>query len=175
MIMWMSSDWLLHEKYGKIVDSTLDQRLRHYLHLKVQYGFYEFNSSVYGPYCLSGLLNLADFSQDVEIKTLATQAAQRLLKSFLLETNDKGTYFPVAGRNYYGKYDTPYDQNHNNLIYLLTGFGEAPSQASHAGGFLSTSSIPVDSVINSWTPIVNTHFTLGHTLQDGISNINNTM
>ena len=49
MIMWMSSDWLLHEKYGKQVDSNLDGRLRHYLRLKVQYGFYEFFSSVYGP------------------------------------------------------------------------------------------------------------------------------
>ena len=26
MIMWMASDWLLHEKYGKVVDSTLDKR-----------------------------------------------------------------------------------------------------------------------------------------------------
>lgn len=31
MIMWMSSDWLLHEKYGKVIDSTLERRLRHYL------------------------------------------------------------------------------------------------------------------------------------------------
>src|SRR6185436_2455381 len=68
MIMWMSSDWLLHEKYGKAIDNTLDTRLRHYLELKVQYGFYEFFSSVYAPYCLSGLLNLADFSQDIQIK-----------------------------------------------------------------------------------------------------------
>lgn len=175
MIMWMSSDWLLHEKYGKVVDSTLDKRLRHYLQLKVQYGFYEFFSSTYAPYCLSGLLNLADFSQDVEIKNLATQASQRLLKDILLLTNDKGVFFPTAGRNYYGKYEKAYGQNHNDLIYLLTGFGEVPNDISHSGGFLSTTSINLDDVINSWTSTINNTYTFGHTLQDGINNINNTM
>jgi hypothetical protein len=84
MIQWMSSDWLLHERYNKTVDANLDYRLRHYLRMKVKYGFYEFFSSTYAPYCLSGLLNLADFAQDTEIKTLATQAAQRLLADTLL-------------------------------------------------------------------------------------------
>ncbi len=175
MIMWMSSDWLLHEKYGKIIDSTLDKRLRHYLRLKIQYGFYEFYSSTYAPYCLSGLLNLADFSQDAEIKDLATQAAQLLLKDLIKLTNDKGVFFPIAGRNYPGKYESAYNQNHNSLIYLLTGFGEIPTSASHSGGFLSTSSIEVSAVTNSWTPTLNTTFTIGHTLQNGISNINNLM
>lgn len=175
MIMWMSSDWLLHEKYGKIIDSTLDKRLRHYLRLKIQYGFYEFYSSTYLPYCLSGLLNLADFSQDAEIKDLATQAAQLLLKDLIKLTNDKGVFFPIAGRNYPGKYESAYGQNHNSLIYLLTGFGEIPTSASHSGGFLSTSSIEVSTVTNSWTSTLNTSFTLGHTLQNGISNINNLM
>lgn len=175
MIQWMSSDWLLHEKYGKPIDSTLDKRLRHYLRLKVQYGFYEFFSSTYAPYCFSGLCNLADFSQDAEIKDLATQASQLLLKDLLKLTNDKGVFFPVAGRNYPGKYDDAYDQNHNNLIYLLTGFGQAPGGASHSGGFLSTSTIPVDDIISSWTPTLNTTYTQGHTLADGINNINNTM
>ena len=175
MIMWMSSDWLLHEKYGKIIDSTLDKRLRHYLRLKIQYGFYEFYSSTYLPYCLSGLLNLADFSQDAEIKDLATQAAQLLLKDLIKLTNDKGVFFPIAGRNYPGKYESAYGQNHNSLIYLLTGFGEIPTSASHSGGFLSTSSIEVSAVTNSWTSTLNTSFTLGHTLQNGISNINNLM
>lgn len=167
MIMWMSSDWLLHEKYGRAIDNTLDARLRHYLELKVQYGFYEFFSSTYAPYSLSGLLNLADFSQDVQIKNLATQAAQRLLKDLLMLTNDKGVFFPVAGRNYPGKYENPYGQNHNNLIYLLTGFGQAPVKASHAGGFLATSTLPVDSVIASWTPVMDTLLTIGHSLDSG--------
>ncbi|MFN8281693.1 MAG: T9SS type A sorting domain-containing protein [Chitinophagales bacterium] len=174
MIMWMSSDWLLHEKYGKVIDSTLEKRLRHYLHLKVDYGFYEFFSSVYAPYCLSGLLNLADFSQDAEIKDLAAQASQKLLKEFMTLSNDKGVFFPASGRNYPGKFETAYGQNHNNLIYLLTGKGEIPFSASHAGSFLATSALEVSDVTNSWSSVLNVTFTLGHTLQDGISNINNT-
>ncbi len=169
MIMWMSSDWLLHEKYGKPIDANLDARLRHYLRLKLQYGFYEFFSSVYSPYSLSGLLNLADFAQDVEIKTLAAQASQRLLKNILMLTNDKGVFFPTAGRNYYGKYKIPYAQNHNNLIYLLTGMGAQPLQASHAGGFLASSSLSVDTVIFSWSPSIDTLFYNGHSLDTGFS------
>ncbi|MES2619383.1 MAG: T9SS type A sorting domain-containing protein [Bacteroidota bacterium] len=167
MIMWMGSDWLLHERYGKVIDNTLDARLRHYLNLKIQYGFYEFFSSVYTPYCLSGLLNLADFAQDAQIKDLATQASQKLLDELLMLTNDKGVFFPVAGRNYPSKYETPYGQSHNNLIYLLTGFGQAPTGASAGGAFLASSTLPVDSVIYSWTPTLDTLYHIGHTLDSG--------
>lgn len=164
MIMWMSSNWLLHEKYGWAIDNTLDQRLRHYLRLKVQFGFYEFYSSVYAPYCLSGLLNLADFAQDPEMKNLATQAAAILLKDLLTITNSNGVFYPVAGRNYYSKYATPYGQNHNHLIYLLTGLGQVPSGTSHAGSFLATSTINTDSIETAWTPEVNMVHRIGHTI-----------
>ncbi len=167
MIMWMSSDWLLHEKYNRSIDANLRNRLVHYLQLKVQYGYYEFFSSVYSPYSLSGILNIADFAQDAQIKNLAIQAAQRLLIDMLRFTNNKGVYFPVAGRNYPGKYETPYDQNHNNLIYLLTGMGQAPTGASAAGPFLSSSTLAVDTVINSWLPVLDTAFFIGHTLDTG--------
>lgn len=167
MIMWMSSDWLLHEKYNKPIDANLRNRVVHYLQLKVQYGYYEFFSSVYSPYSLSGILNLADFAQDAQIKTLATQAAQRLLTDMLRFTNDKGVYFPVAGRNYPGKYESAYGQNHNNLIYLLTGMGQAPYGASAAGPFLSSSTLPVDTIINSWVPVLDTLFHIGHSLDTG--------
>jgi hypothetical protein len=174
MIMWMSSDWLLHEKYGWAIDDELDTRLRHYLKLKVQYGFYEFFSSVYGPYCLSGLLNLADFSQDQEIKDLATQASVRLLKDFMMLTNDKGVYFPIAGRNYPSKYENAWGQNHSNLTYLLTGFGPAPYDASHSGAFLATSSINVDSIEASWTPELDVFLNNGHSL-DSVFSINDSL
>lgn len=167
MIQWMSSDWLMHEKYGRAIDSSLDNRLRHYLHLKVDYGFYEFFSSVYSPYCLSGLINLADFAQDAEIKMLATQASQRLLKDILMITNDKGVFYPAAGRNYYGKYLSPYNQNHNHLINLLTGMGPAPGYCSHAGGFLASSTLPVDSIIDSWTSSLDITYHIGHSLDSG--------
>lgn len=168
MIMWMSCDWLLHEKYGKAIDATLHDRLVHFLQVKIQYGYYEFFSSTYNPYCLSGLLNLADFSQDATIKSLATQAAQKLLAEYQLRlTTDMGVYYPIAGRNYFGKYENAYGQNHNSLIYLLTGLGEVPDNASHSGGFLSTSTLPVDSVIASWTPNLDTTYYIGHTLDSG--------
>ncbi len=170
LIMWTSSDWLLHEKYGRPVDSSLHDRLLHYLELKNQYGFYEFNSSVYAPYALSGLLNLADFAVDSVIKSLATSAASRLLQEdILLYTNDQGVFFPPAGRNYYGKYDNPYGHNHNNLIWLLTGLGPMPSDASHCGAFLSTSSIPVNDIINSWSADEDRQYTVGHTLDSGFT------
>ncbi len=168
MIMWMSSDWLLHEKYGRAIDNTLDARLRHYLELKVTYGFYEFFSTVYAPYALSGLLNLADFAQDAQIKQLATKAAQRLLTDMLLLTNNQGTFFPTAGRNYTGKYFPPYGQNHNHLIYLLTAMGDIPSNASQGGAFLATSSLAIDSVVASWKPTIDTLYTIGHSLDSGL-------
>jgi hypothetical protein len=162
MIMWMSSDWLLNQKYGKPIDPDLENRLRHYLRLKNKYGFYEFFSSTYLPYTLSGLLNLADFATDVEIKHLATQAAKRLLIEMLMVTNDKGVYFPAAGRNFNGKYSSAYNQNHNNLIYMLTGLGVAPTQASHSGVFLATSNLQVDTITQSRVDILNKTLRLGH-------------
>lgn len=168
MIQWMSSDWLLREKYNWGVDTNLHKRLLHYLHMKIDYGFYEFHSSVYAPYSFSGLVNLADFAEDTVIKTLAIEASQRLLKDMLMFTNDQGTYFPVAGRNYYGKYETPYGQNHNSLIWLLTGFGQAPNNSSHAGGFLATSTLLIDTVVSTWQAQLDTTYHIGHTIDSGL-------
>jgi hypothetical protein len=167
MIMWSSTAYLLKQKYGWETDSTVEKRVKHFLELKVNYGFYEFFSSTYAPYCLSGLLNLVDFAADPEIKDLAIKAAQRLLKEFLLLSNDQGTFFPAAGRNYYEKYGTPYRQNHTNIIYLLTGFGQVPNEGSHASNFLASSSIPLDGVISSWKSELDTLYKIGHTLQQG--------
>jgi hypothetical protein len=167
MLQWMSSDWLLHERYGKPIDATLRNRLVHYLNLKLQSGYYEFFSSVYNPYCLAGLLNLADFAQDTVIKNLSIQASQLLMKDFMMLTNDQGVFYPTAGRNYYDKYETPYGQNHNNIIWLLTGFGQAPGNASHGGGFLATSTVPVDTVIQSWVPVLNTTYIVGQSVNSG--------
>src|SRR6202008_490996 len=95
------------------------------------------------------------------------QAAQHLLTDLLRLTNDKGVYFPVAGRNYPGKYETAYGQNHNNLIYLLTGMGPVPGGASAAGPFLASSTLPVDTIINSWVAVLDTFYHIGHTLDTG--------
>ncbi len=167
-IMWMSSDWLLHEKYGRAIDTALRTRLVHYLDLKVKYGFYEFYSPTYAPYCLSGLINLSDFAQDPQIKDLATKASVRLLRDLLLMTNNKGVMFAVAGRAYPAKYKSPY-QNHTNLIYLLTGLGERPGSPSHSGSFLSTSSLEVDSIVSTLNFSVDTTFYIGHSIDSSLA------
>lgn len=167
-IMWMSSDWLLHEKFGKTIDAGLHQRLLHYLNLKIKYGFYEFYSPTYAPYCFSGLVNLADFAQDQQIKSLATQAAVRLLRDLLLMTNDKGAMFAVAGRAYPGNYEGAYNRNHAHLIYLLTGMGQVPSGTSHSGSFLCTSSLEVDSIVSTFTTSLDTTFYIGHSIDSSL-------
>lgn len=167
MIMWKSSYWLLHEKYGWDVHPSVEASLKHYLQLKIDHGFYEYFSSTYAPYSLSGILNLADFAQDTDIKNLATQAANRLLKDLLMVATDKGVFFPSAGRNYYGSYSRPYRHNVTNLIYLLTGRGDAPTGASHGGSFLATSTLQTDSIAASWVPALDTIYHLGHSLDSG--------
>lgn len=164
--MWLSSAWLLKEKYNIDNDRELRKKLIHCLDLKLNYGFYEFFSSVYFPYTLSGLLNLVDFSQDEEIKQKATLATHRLLKDVLQLVNNKGVFFPAAGRNYEDKYESAYGQNHSDIIYLLTGLGEKPKKPNHAGAFLSTSSLDVHDIVNSWSAEENTMTHIGHNIQD---------
>ena len=167
MIQWMSSAWLLHERYGLHVDSQLHSRLIYFLKLKNQFGYYEFYSSTYSPFSLAALLNLADFSQDTVIKNLATRASQVLMRDFMTLTNDKGVFFPAAGRNYAADYELPYGGDHNNIIWLLTGMGQMPIGASHGGTFLSTSTVSVDSAAQSWVPVLDTVIIKGHSIDSG--------
>ncbi|MCF8257426.1 MAG: T9SS type A sorting domain-containing protein [Flavobacteriales bacterium] len=165
--MWMSADWLIHERTGRPIDATLEQRLKHYLHLKVDYGFYEFFSSTYFPYTLCGLLNLADFAEDVEIRGLAEQATRRLLTEVLLVVNDEGAFYPAAGRNYTSKYSSAFGQNHSAIVYLLTGLGPEPQEATQGSSFLATSDIDFSDVGTTWTAEVDTVLSIGHTLEEG--------
>lgn len=167
MSMWMSSDWLIHEYTGRPIDATLEQRLKHYLQLKIDYGYYEYFSSTYAPYALSGMLNLADFAQDQEIRNLAIAASKRLLRDMLLPTNNLGVFFPAAGRNYPSKYEAAYGESHSSLIWMLTGLGPAPSIAKHGGAFLATTSIDFSDVADTWISELDTLVSLGHTLQEG--------
>ena len=164
MIMWMSSDWLLHESYGKAIDPNLEQRLKHYLQVKIDYGYYEFFSTTYYPYSLSGLLNLADFAQDTEIREMATLAAERLLKELLLITTDKGVFYPASGRTFTDRYNNFYGQNAQHLIYLLTGYGLAPKGTSHGASFLATSSIDVSGVIASYAQEIDSIHYIAHSM-----------
>lgn len=162
--MWNSSNWLLHEKFNRNIDNQLKNRLVHYLKMKVEYGFYEFFSPTYAPFTLKGLLNLADFAEDAEIKSLATSAAQRLLSELLLMVNDQGVFYPAAGRTFHSRYDAPYGDRHNHVLYLISGLGPIPANFSGAASFLATSSIDVTPIINSLSAQENLVLRIGHTI-----------
>ncbi|MCO5234348.1 MAG: T9SS type A sorting domain-containing protein [Chitinophagales bacterium] len=162
VMMWLSSAWLLKEKYGIDKVPDIRKKLIHDLDLKIEYGFYEFFSSIYFPYTLSGLLNLIDFSQDQEIRDKAILATNRLLSEILLLVNDKGMLFPATARNYRNLYTNTYDRNYSHLIYLLTGLGEKPQKASHAAAFLATSNFNSQKVIESWNSKENLILHNGH-------------
>jgi hypothetical protein len=179
--IWLSSAWLLYEYYGIIYDNEtnmeenpgkeqeassssvlsstkLKQRLIHYLQMKVEFGFMEYFSSVYLPYTLSGLLNLVDFCQDEEIRTLAVDATIKLLDTILLVTNDRGCFFAASGKNYVNFYL----QNNKAItgtIWLLTGLdsstdndeGAAIARSFDIGtAFLATSSLDVTSIVDRY-------------------------
>jgi hypothetical protein len=166
--MWLSNAYLLRQKYGITnVPEDLDNILNHWLDLKINYGFYEFYSTVYAPYTLAGVLNLVDFVEDPVIRSKAILVAERLLKEMLLLTNDKGVIFPASGR--LGRYNAPYGSSINHLIYMLTGFGEPGASASHGGGFLATSTLDVKNVVESWKSKENFTLNIGHSLQEGFA------
>ncbi len=164
MLMWMSANWLLHEKYGWETRPTLRQNLVHWLNLKIEYGFYEYFSTVYLPFTSSGLLNLVDFAEDEEIKALATQAFTRLYKDILLVVNEDDAFYPTAGRNEFSRYRSFYGSSMQRLIYLLSGLGTEPNRLSTGSGALATSTLNVDDIVNSWETEVNTTLDYGHPL-----------
>lgn len=168
MIMWMSANWLLHESYGWSKRSALKGSLIHYLDLKIKYGFYEFLSPIYARYTLSGLLNLADFSLDEEIKSKSRDAAIKLIKQLLLIVNDQGTFFPTAGRAYHNAYSG--EGRIRPSIYLLTGLGTVPQTTEIASVCLATTSIDISDVLHYWIDHLNGYLINGHALSSA-SNI----
>lgn len=167
MIQWMSSDWLLHEKFNFPVDADLHNRLEHYLDLKLQYGFYEFFSTTYAPYTFGGIMNLADFAQDPVIKTKATAVAKKLISELLMVTNEQGTFFPAAGRNYYGSYDKAYGHNVQSIIYLVSGLGRQLTKAQHGSVFMATSDLYIEDAAATYTTQLDTLYSIGHSLDSG--------
>jgi hypothetical protein len=149
------------------------------LQIKRDYGYSEFFSSVYFPYTLSGLLNLVDFCQDVEIRELAVDAAQGLLITTLLMANSRGQFFPAAGRNYAEFYLE--ERAIAGTIWMLTGLGNKPTALHHATAFLATSKLPVNSIIDGYRTFVDTAVKAGPTLYEsfeinsGLSRLDRTM
>jgi len=144
MASWLCSGYLARQLLPGVdlrLGDNFDERLKHYLDLKVEYGFYEFFSTVYSQFTLGNLLNLADFAEDPAIRSRAEQAAQRMLREWLLLASDKGGYFPPAGRNYTSRYRDP---EYRDTLWLASGFGDSRAQPDHAGAFISTSRINLD-------------------------------
>jgi hypothetical protein len=170
IIMWLSSAYLLKQKYGLDVVPNLEKNIEHYLDLKINYGFYEFFSSTYFPFTLGGLLNLVDFADDTVIKQKAILATERLLKETLLLANDRGVFFPAAGRNYAGRYESIYGQGAYFIIHALTGLGVDPVGGANAGSaMLLTSSFDPRNVVESWKSKEDRVLKIGHTLQEGFA------
>lgn len=167
MIMYLGTAYLLHQRYGWDVYENTEDLLREWLQLKINYGFYEFFSSTYFPYTLSGLLNVLDFAEDEDIRIMADQVINKLLEHILLVTNDRGAYFPAAGRNYPEKYNHPYGHNHFRPIWLLTGMGEMPTSPAVSGSFLVTSTFDAAQALTAWNSEEDRTLHLGHSLSSG--------
>lgn len=169
MIMWMSCEWLMHERHGWTVEPQLKQRLLHYLNLKLDIGFYEFFSSTYFPYTLSGLMNLADFAQDQEIRDKSEAVVRKLLINMMMMVNSDGVFYPAAGRNYAGKYSSQYGQTHNAIIYLITGMGPCPSNNASRADFFATSSIDFSDLEDEFVSDLDTIYSFGHTVEEALT------
>lgn len=163
LIMWMSSAYLMRQLKGWQMDPALDDRLHHYLDLKIKYGFYEFFSTTYLPYTLSGLLNLVDFAEDEAIRMKAEKAASILMKTWLMVVNDQGSFFPAAGRNYLSKYK---GTSYHPLTYALTGLGRQPTGPSHITGFLATTSMSLEEAASTWRNELDVSYSFGHSMSD---------
>lgn len=159
MILWTSSAYLMKQREGWEMDEYMEKRLHHYLDLKLEYGFYEFFSTDYFRFTLGPLLNLADFAQDRQIRDKATRAAKRMLKEMLMIFNDRGAFYPAAGRNYNNHY-TRFEAK--SLFWIITGKGPKRKRADYDGGYLATSSINLDDVAATYRSKVNTTLAQGH-------------
>ncbi|MFT7101887.1 MAG: hypothetical protein ACJAYA_000444 [Bacteroidia bacterium] len=168
MIMWMSCEWLMHERHGWEIDDNLKKRLLHYLNLKLDVGFYEFFSSTYFPFTLSGLMNLADFAEDQEIRDKSEAVARKLLTNVLMMVNSEGVLYPAAGRNYAGKYLTPYGQTHNAILYLISGRGPCPSSSAGRADFFATSNIDFSDIGNEFVSELDTVYTFGYSPEESL-------
>ena len=166
MIMWMSADWLLHERTGREIRPTLRQMIVKWLDMKIEYGFYEYFSPIYYPYTTAAMLNLVDFAEDDEIKEKAIQAATRLMTDIMLVTNDRGYYFSTCGRGNMGKYSNGNVGGIGTLVRFISGIGETPTN-SHIGALaLATSHLDATDICATWASEVNTTLHYGHPLSE---------
>lgn len=159
MIMWSSAAYLMRQKYGWEMDDNLDDRLNHWLDLKLDYGFYEFFSTDYYRFSLAALLNLADFAEDDAISAKAEAVAKKMLGQLMLVMNNSGAFYPAAGRNYNNKY-TAFDAK--ATLWMLTGRGPMREDGDYDGPFFATTSVDFNDLALTYKTKVNTTITQGH-------------
>ena len=156
LIMSLSNIYLLHKAgiWGdEDVPEGIDQAIKalaYWFELKAKYGFFEFNSSVYFPYTLGGILNVLDFGDlrndmSADAYDNALSSLSSLLQGVMAQTTIYGNFYPAAGRNYNNKY-TGSDGNYMTLINNLLMPSTAKSRyqdwtdASQASAMMATSS-----------------------------------
>lgn len=104
-------------------------------------GVYECLSQVYLPYTLSAMLNLIDFSQNDEVRTLATQVAHNIVELLALGTTDQGVVsLTPSCRTFLRCRTRTWGHNVNQLMLILTGLSVEPYRAQAITGFILTSS-----------------------------------
>jgi hypothetical protein len=122
-------------------ESRARHRVESFLQLKLQYGFFEFNSTSYIGFTLAALLNLVDFSDDLTIARLAKECTDRLIAGVLAFAMPSGAFFSVTGRGYLKHRCRGSGFDINVVIWLLTGLGPPPtSSIKNTASFLATSS-----------------------------------
>ena len=85
MMMWGSIALLMNEHYGTpLPDPNLRKRLVKLMEIKRDFGYYEFFSTTYLRFTLGALVNIADFSFDPELRQLAVDAIDRMIRDLVL-------------------------------------------------------------------------------------------
>ena len=149
MLCYLSS-WYLWNQYNNSKDARCELLVKTWLSAKAKYFFYECFSQVYNMYTLSALLNIYDFSSDIEIKKMSNECIKILLKQFSEVINKNGTMYCAAGRTY-DRYKINSDGNNcNKLMYLLTGLSSETSISAIGSFFATTSFVPADDYLTAY-------------------------
>ncbi|MFA0813120.1 fascin domain-containing protein [Microbulbifer epialgicus] len=175
VLMWLSSSWLLWEMEGWNIGGgpeKLRERLVRYLEVKKQYGIYESTSNIYSPFSLTALLNLYDYSEDQEIKTLAGQVALILLNDIAMVTNDLGVAIAVDSRTYEGVHQDLNFLNNKFARYtaLITGKGPQDFMGSTHMDIFAMTTLDVSSVaynrLEKLNGEINISYSSGHPISE---------
>ena len=138
MICYLSS-WHLWNQYNNIIVDYCDKLIHNFLDVKIKYYYYEFLSQVYNMYTLNALLNIYDFTNNIELKNKAKKCIEIILQQFVEVITLNGTLYCASGRCYTRCKLSTKDNNCNKLLYLLTGLCKEKN-ISPAGAFFATTS-----------------------------------